>query len=137
MLAILGIGGGFAMGGLSVGIGVFFLPALIQLDVHPTVATQTAHFISAIAGIAASIIVVIMERLNYEFAVLAIVFSIIGSLPGIHYQQWILELSKGRTQYGILILFIVLIILVFAIPPIALMIISHKHLEGQDLISLR
>ena len=39
MLALLGIGGGFAMGGLGVGIGVFFLPALIQLDVHPTVAT--------------------------------------------------------------------------------------------------
>ena len=39
MLASLGIGGGFAMGGLGVGIHVFFLPALIQLDVHPTVAT--------------------------------------------------------------------------------------------------
>ena len=38
-LTSIGICGGLAMGGLGCGIGIFFIPALIRLDIHPVVST--------------------------------------------------------------------------------------------------
>ena len=107
ILTSIGICGGLAMGGLGCGIGIFFIPALIRLDIHPIVATQTAHFFSGSSGIAYALVVIILKRLNVPYTLLVTFFTILGSLPGIHCQQLIVKKSNGRTQYSILVLFIV------------------------------
>ena len=127
LLVLLGVLGGFGLGAFGIGIGVFFLPALIQIDVHPIVAQQTAHFIATVAGFSASIVVVILKRINLEYAGLSVLFTVVGSLLGIYYQQRISTLSRGRTHYGILVLFIVLVLLLLAIPPISIMLLSYRH----------
>ena len=38
-LTLIGLIGGFIVGSVGIGIGTLFIPVLIQLDVHPIVAT--------------------------------------------------------------------------------------------------
>ena len=83
-LTIVGLVGGFIVGSVGIGIGTLFIPVLIQLDVHPIVATQTAHYVSTMTNIAAAIIVILMKRLFIEYSILINIYVIVGSLPGIY-----------------------------------------------------
>ena len=85
-LTLVGLGGGFAVGSLGIGVGTLFIPVLIQLDVHPIVSTQTAHYVSMMTNISAAIIVIIMKRLYVKYSIIVNFFVVVGSLPGIYYQ---------------------------------------------------
>lgn len=129
-LTLVGLGGGFVVGSFGIGIGTLFIPVLIQLDVHPIVATQTAQYVSMMTNISAGIIVIIMKRLYIKYSIIVNFFVVVGSLPGIHFQQLLVQKSGGRQQYGILVLFLVMALILVAIPPLAVIIMAHRHESG-------
>ena len=96
-LTLVGLGGGFTVGSVGIGIGTLFIPTLIQLDLHPIVATQTAHYVSMMTNISAAIIVIIMKRLYIKYSIIVNFFVVVASFPGIYYQQLIVQKSGGRT----------------------------------------
>lgn len=134
-LTLVGLGGGFVVGSVGIGIGTLFIPVLIQLDLHAVVATQTAHYVSMMTNIAAAIIVILMKRLFIEYSIIINILVVCGSFPGIFYQQMILAKSDGKQQYGIFVLFIVMILILVAVPPLAAVIMKHRHENNEDLLS--
>ena len=73
----------------GLGPGLIFNSMLVQLDMHPAVASATGMYCTMFTTLASTLIVLLNNGLNIPFAGLLIVMTIVGTLPGLKGQNWI------------------------------------------------
>ena len=76
---------------------------------HPAVASATGMYCTMFTTLAASIITLLNQKLNLPYAVLLCSLSLLGTMPGLYGQGWIVRKAKGRNQFTVMILFFFLI----------------------------
>lgn len=87
-MGILGLISGFIAGVIGIGGGVVLGPILLGQGIYPIVSTVTTNFLVLLTSSSTSVQFMLNGMMNYEYALISIVFSIIGSYVGtkvIHY----------------------------------------------------
>ena len=64
---------------------------------HAAVATATGMYCAMFTTFASTLILILNNWLNIPYAGILIVMTIIGTLPGLYGQNWIVEKARGRT----------------------------------------
>lgn len=119
----------------GVGPGAIFNSVLVQLDMNPAVASATGMYCTLYTTLASSINLIINEKLNLEYSLLINILTIIGSLPGLYGQGWIVQKAGGRTQFTVVILLSFLLLILVASLPISITEIQRAKDDGQDVTS--
>ena len=73
----------------GLGPGIVFNSMLVQLDMHPAVASATGMYCTMLATLASTLIVLSNDGLNIPYAGLLIAVTLVGTLPGLKGQNWI------------------------------------------------
>jgi uncharacterized membrane protein YfcA len=83
-IVIIGLLAGFGAGSLGIGMGIVLTPVYISIGLDTPVASATTMYIGVYSTSAASIVVCIVGRLNYEYAANIIILTILGTFPGLY-----------------------------------------------------
>ena len=102
---------------------------------NPAVASATGMYCTLYTTLASSINLIINEKLNLEYSLLINILTIIGSLPGLYGQGWIVQKAGGRTQFTVVILLSFLLLILVASLPISITEIQRAKDDGQDVTS--
>ena len=76
--------------------GLIFNSFLLQLDMHPAGGSATGMYVSMFTTMAATINTLINNKLNIPYALLISGISLLGTLPGLYGQGWIVKKASGR-----------------------------------------
>jgi uncharacterized membrane protein YfcA len=83
-IVVIGLIAGFGGGSLGIGMGIVLTPVYISIGLDTPVASATAMHLVMYSTLAASIVVSIFGRLNYEYAANIIILTILGTFPGLY-----------------------------------------------------
>merc|ERR1712087_940154 len=97
---------------VGLGPGSIFTPVMVLLDMHPAVASATGMYLTMFTTGAATINLFIFQALNVKYTLLLCLFTLLGSVPGIYLQQKIVEVAGGRTQFTVILLIALMILIV-------------------------
>ena len=81
-MGITGLVSGFIAGTIGIGGGVVLVPILLSLGIHPVVSTVTTNFLVLLTSSSTSLQFMLNNMMNYEYACISIVFSVLGSYIG-------------------------------------------------------
>jgi len=135
-IAVIGFFIGVAAGMLGIGAGIVTGPILLDLGIHPRVASYTSSFITLFAATATTIQYMIFGVLNYQYAGMAIIFGIVGAFIGI---KCILNWVKRNRKEYVIVLTLAVVVLVACI----LIVYSGvnqtitKHRQGDNVWTVR
>jgi len=87
----------FFSGVAGLGPGLIFNSVLVQLDMHPAVASATGMYCTMFTTLAGTINILINKQLNMPFSALICLITFLGTMPGLYGQNWIVRKAKGRT----------------------------------------
>ena len=118
----------------GIGPGLLFNAVMIQLDMHPDVASATGMYLTMYTTIAATINVLINQKLNIPYAAMITIFTIIGTMPGLYTQIWIVK-KTGRIQFTVLILLCFLVFCMVTILPLSIIEAVRASNDGEDVSS--
>ena len=124
-------------GATGIGPGLIFNSLLVQLDMHPASASATGMYCTLFTSLAATINVLINESLNLPFSLAINLLTLIGTLPGLYGQQWILRKSGGRTQFIVMILLAFLLLQLVTILPLSIVETMRASDEGEDVMAVK
>lgn len=82
-LTLVSFGCGFAAGSLGLGTGIILNPTLMQLGLHPVVASATGMYMVIYSTLSASIVVTIFGKMNFAYACNSILLVLAGTFLGI------------------------------------------------------
>ena len=116
----------------GVGPGLIFNSFLIQLDIHPGVGSATGMYMTLFTTMAATINVIINDKLNIPFFLLFSGLTIVGTIPGLYGQIMIVVKTGGRTQFTVAILFSFLAICLFTVLPLSIIETLRASEDGED-----
>jgi uncharacterized membrane protein YfcA len=83
-LPLIAFTGGLIAGGLGIGAGLIFNPIMIQLGIHPTVASATGMYMVMYTTMASTMVVILLNKLYVQYAVILCVLTLIGTIPGVY-----------------------------------------------------
>lgn len=86
---------GFATGFLGIGIGLIINPLLLEYGLIPVVASATTMYIVTYISLAATISTAVNGQLNYEYGAMVAIMSVVGTVPGIILNRYMLK-KTGR-----------------------------------------
>ena len=89
--------GSFLCSLTGVGPGIFFSTVMVQLDMNLKVLAATASYVTLFTALSASINTIILKTLNVQYGLLIGILAIIGTVPGIYMQDWVMRKGRGRT----------------------------------------
>lgn len=81
-MGITGLVSGFIAGTIGIGGGVVLGPILLSLGIYPVVSTVTTNFLVLLTSSSTSLQFMLNNMMNYEYACISIVFSVLGSYIG-------------------------------------------------------
>ena len=81
-MGITGLISGFIAGTIGIGGGVVLGPILLSLGIYPVVSTVTTNFLVLLTSSSTSLQFMLNNMMNYEYACMSIIFSILGSYIG-------------------------------------------------------
>lgn len=116
------------MSGLSPGL--IFNSFLIQLDIHPAVASATGMYMTMFTTAAATINLLLSNGLNIPYTVLISAISIVGTVPGLYGQVAIVVKSGGRNQFTVMILLLFLVICLISVLPLSILETLNANANG-------
>jgi uncharacterized membrane protein YfcA len=114
LLTVIGIIGGLLVGGIGVGGGVVFNPALLALGYEAQVANSTGMFLAMISYLTALITNIVANNLKADYALWLSCWSIAAAVLGIFTGDWVIKKLKGRSSFIIWVLVVVFIISIVA-----------------------
>ena len=115
----------------GIGPGLIFNSVMIQLDMHPAVASATGMYITMFTTLAATINVLINDKLNQPYSLMINLLTIVGTIPGLFGQVWLVK-KTGRTQFTVLILLSFLIFCLVSVLPLSIVESIRASDEGKD-----
>ena len=121
----------------GLGPGIVFNSMLVQLDMHPAVASATGMYCTMFTTLACTLIVILNAELNIPYAGLLIVITLLGTLPGLKGQNWIVQKAKGRTQFTVAILFSFILLQLVTILPLSVIESVRASDQGEDPLGLK
>ena len=83
-LIIIGLFAGFLAGFLGIGSALILNPIMILLGMNPVVATETGMYIGIYSAFSAAIQVIILGKVNLDYAINIVVMTFFGTVLGIH-----------------------------------------------------
>ena len=104
---------------------------------HTAVASATGMYLTLFTTAAATINVLINQKLNLEYAGWICLLTLIGSLPGIYGQGWIVAKAKGRTQFTVAILFGYLVFQLVTVLPLSIDEAIRAKNNGVDIMAFK
>ena len=117
----------------GIGPGVVFNSVMIQLDLHPAVASATGMYLVLFTTLSASINLLINEQLNIPYSLWLSLFTIIGTIPGLFAQGWIVRKAGGRNQFTVMILIFILVFCLLTILPLSLLEALKANDDGKSI----
>lgn len=75
----------------GIGAGSIFVPALTIIEMEPRVAAATGMYVTIYLTLASSISVIILGRLSLDYAPYVVIFTMLGSLPGLFFQNYMVQ----------------------------------------------
>ena len=70
----------------GLGPGMVFCPALIMAGIESRVATATGMYLTMFTTLVASITIIIMKKIEMDYALYVLLMTVIGSLLGLFFQ---------------------------------------------------
>jgi len=104
---LLGFGGGFVAGALGLGGGVIFNPYLIGMGVPPKVSSSTGMYLVLFSTLAASVVYITADMLDFGYGFWVAAWSVIGSIIGLYGANWYMK-KFGRQSIIVISLSIIL-----------------------------
>ena len=81
-IAFIGLISGFIAGTIGIGGGVVLGPILLSYGIFPVVSTVTTNFLVLLTSSSTSLQFILSDMMNYQYAFVSIIFSILGSYVG-------------------------------------------------------
>ena len=81
-IALIGLISGFIAGTIGIGGGVVLGPILLSYGIFPVVSTVTTNFLVLLTSSSTSLQFILSNMMNYQYAFVSIIFSILGSYVG-------------------------------------------------------
>ena len=85
------------------------------------VAAATANYVCFFLTLSASINSLIIGTLNWRYSILVNIIAIIGSIPGIYNQGFIVRKSGGRHQFTVMIILSFILMNILVVIPMSVM----------------
>jgi uncharacterized membrane protein YfcA len=105
-------------------------PSLIAwANLHPASASATAMFISLLNATTGTITMLVMNKLNIPYAVIFSILCIIGTVPGIALQHWLVK-KTGRASVTVTLLTLTILFAIISNLVIGLQVLAINVKEG-------
>ena len=91
---LIGFVGSLFAGFAGIGPAMIYCPALIMLGLEARVATATASYMAFLTTLSSSIQVLILKRIQMDYAFHVILMTILGSFPGLFFQHYMVNTYK-------------------------------------------
>jgi uncharacterized membrane protein YfcA len=134
-LPLIAFIGGMIAGSLGIGAGLIFNPIIIQMGVHPAVASATGMYMVIFTTTASSMVVILLNRLYVKYAIILAILTLIGSYPGVYMQSYIVMRNGGRQQYTVVILLFFIVFCLVLIPLLNVITLTQKASDGYDVFA--
>lgn len=131
-MILVAFGAALASGFAGISPGTIFNSIMVQLDMHPSVASATGMYCTLFTTLAASTILLFNSALNMPYAALICIVTLIGTFPGLYGQTWLVKKAGGRIQFTVLILFCFLILPIVSVLPLSLIDTKRASDNGAD-----
>lgn len=79
----------FCSAGLGVDLGLLLAPALLHMGMDPIKALETETYMAAYSSLAATILRIILNLIDYRYAGLTIIMALSGAVGGIFFQDYL------------------------------------------------
>lgn len=79
----------FFSAGLGVDLGLILAPALLHVGMDPVKALESETYMASFSALAATILVIVLNEIDYGYAINILVLGIIGATAGIFFQRYI------------------------------------------------
>lgn len=109
----------------GIGPGSIFVPALQLIGVHPIVAGATGMYVTIFLTASSVIQVIILGNLPVAYTIYVVIFSLMGSFPGLFFQNYIRE-KTGRISPQVIVMNSVLVLIVVSTLGLQIPQIVHK-----------
>lgn len=106
-LGLIGLLSGFIAGTIGIGGGVVLGPILLSTGIYPVVSTVTTNFLVLLTSSSTSIQFICSKMMNIQYAIISVVFSMLGSFVG---TKIIHHYFKESGRQSLLIFALVLVI---------------------------
>ena len=116
----------------GVGPGGLFTSFLIQIEVHPAVASATGMYCTMFTTLAATINLLLNNGLNIPYFLLISALTIVGTIPGVLGQVAIVTKSGGRNSFTVAILLSFLFICLVTVLPLSIVETMRASDNGED-----
>ena len=116
----------------GVGPGGLFTSFLIQIEVHPAVASATGMYCTMFTTLAATINLLLNNGLNIPYFLLISALTIVGTIPGVLGQVAIVTKTGGRNSFTVAILLSFLFICLVTVLPLSIVETMRASDNGED-----
>ena len=117
----------------GVGPGLIFNSFMIQIDMTPAVGSATGMYMTMFTTMAATINLLFNDKLNIPFFVLINILTVVGTIPGLYGQIWIVVKNGGRNQFTVMILWSFLAICLLTVLPLSIVENMRASDDGEDI----
>ena len=87
----------------GVGAGSMFVPVLTIIGIHPQVASATGMYVTMFVCLTGSIVLIVFQMINLQYAVYVQLMTFMGTIPGIFFQGYIIK-TTGKQSYVLILL---------------------------------
>ena len=94
IMFLIGFVGSLFAGFAGIGPAMIYCPALIMLGLEARVATATASYMAFLTTLSSSIQVLILKRIQMDYAFHVILMTVLGSFPGLFFQHYMVNTFK-------------------------------------------
>ena len=106
---------GMISGAFGVSPGLLLNPIMLALGVHAVVGVTTVMYVVLYTTFATSFLSIFEDLLNPQYGTVVVIMTILGTYPGILYQNYIIEVTK-RTSYVVMLFTFAIIFCMVSMP---------------------
>ncbi|TNV79608.1 hypothetical protein FGO68_gene15395 [Halteria grandinella] len=131
-LLISSLFAGFSSSAFGVGLALILTPILMALGLDPVASAATEIYQAFYSTLTSTMIVIVLNGMNFEYAIVSIIMAIIGAAIGIKVQSTMLK-RLGRPSIMVFLLAFCILFCLVLIPLNALPKLIKLHEQGQPL----
>ena len=134
-LILIGLIAAFLSTTVGLGPAVAIQPMLVQLDLNAATASATGMYLTMFTAGCATITMIVFQRLDLQYTLIINIITILGTLPGVYGQGWIVRKAGGRFQFTIMIMMFFQVFAVATIFPMMLKNSFSARDYGEDIFA--
>lgn len=127
---------GFVNAVTGIGPGTMIHTILLQLDLHPKVAGNTAHWLGVYIAMASTICQLIYGQIPVDYATVINIFTVIGTLFGMWLQEELYQRTK-KNQYSVLAMCVGVILILVSTCSLTITSTLAKHEQGVEVLAFQ